>query len=74
MNRWLTTEEVSDAGKDGGQKETRVSEDEIAGWYHWCNKHEFGHTPGDGEGQGGPVCYSPCGHQKLGTNGWLNKS
>ena len=32
VNRWLT-EKVPDAGKDGRQKETRVSEDEIAGWY-----------------------------------------
>ena len=28
-------------------KEKRVSEDEMAGWYHQCNKHELGQTPGD---------------------------
>ena len=38
-----------DAGKDWGQKEKRVSEDEMAGWYHKCNGHELGQTPGDGE-------------------------
>ena len=36
---------VSDAGKDGGQKEKRVSEDEMAGWHHQCNENELGQTP-----------------------------
>ena len=43
---------VPDAGKDWGQKEKRVSEDEISGWHHRCNGHELGQTPRDGEGQG----------------------
>ena len=30
------TEKVPDAGKDWGQKEKRASEDELAGWHHWC--------------------------------------
>ena len=38
-----------DTGQDWGQKEKRVSEDEMAGWYHKCNGHELGQTPGDGE-------------------------
>ena len=38
---------VPDAGKDWGQKEKRVSEDEMAGWHHWCNGHELGQTSGD---------------------------
>ena len=33
-------EKVPDAGKDWGKKEKRVSEDEMAGWQHWCNEHE----------------------------------
>ena len=52
VNRWLTGK-ISDAGKNWGQKENRVSEDEMAGWHHQCNGHEPGQTPGDGEGQGG---------------------
>ena len=40
---------VPDAGKDWGQKEKRVSEDEMAGWHHQCNGHELGQTSGDGE-------------------------
>ena len=39
-----------DAGKDWGQKEKGVTEDEMTGWHHWLNGHEFEHTPGDGEG------------------------
>ena len=40
VNRWLIGK-VPDAGKDGGQKEKRVSEDEMAGWHHWCSEHEL---------------------------------
>ena len=32
-NSWLTGK-VPDAGKDGGQKEKRASEEEMAGWHH----------------------------------------
>ena len=59
-NRRLTGK-VPDAGKAWGQKEKRVSEDEMAGRHHPCNEHEPGQTPGDGEGQGGLVCCSPWG-------------
>ena len=38
-------------GKDQGQKEKRVSEDEMARWHHRCNGHELGQTLGDGEGR-----------------------
>ena len=44
---------VPDAGKDQGQKEKRVSEDETAGRHHRCNEHELGQILGDGEGQTG---------------------
>ena len=44
VHRWLTGK-VPDAGKDWGQKEKRASEDEMAGWHHWCNGHELGQTP-----------------------------
>ena len=52
---------VPDAGKDWGQKEKMVSEDEMAGQHHRCNEHELGQTLGDGEGQGGLVRCSPWG-------------
>ena len=37
---WLVRK-VSDAGKDWGQEEKRTTEDEIVGWHHWLNGHEF---------------------------------
>ena len=30
-----------DAGKDGGQEEKGVTEDEMVGWHHRLNRHEF---------------------------------
>ena len=72
VNRWLIGK-VPDAGKDWEQKE-RVSEDERAGQHHWCNEHELGQTPGDGEGQGGLVCCSPWGRKESDTTGQLNHS
>ena len=64
MNRQLIRK-VSNAGKDGGQKEKRVSEDEIAGGYHWCKGHELGQTLGDAEEQGDLACCSPWGCRGL---------
>ena len=46
-----------DAGKDWKQNEKRVTEDEMAGWHHRLNGHEFEQTPGDTEGS--LVCWSP---------------
>ena len=40
-NSWLTWK-VPDAWKEWGQKEKRASEDEMAGWHHWCNGHVLG--------------------------------
>ena len=38
-----------------------MTEDELFGWHHQVNGHEFEQGPGDGEGQGGLVCCSPWG-------------
>ena len=51
------TEKDSDAGKDGGQEEKGATEDEMVGWHHQLNGHEFGQTLGDRDGQGGLSCY-----------------
>ena len=52
-----------DAGKDWGQEEKGTTEDEMVGWHHQLNGHEFEQTPGPGEGQGGLACCSPWGHR-----------
>ena len=53
------------AGKNGRQEEKGMTEDEMVGWYHRLDGHEFEQTLGDGEGQGGLVCCSPWGHKGL---------
>ena len=42
-----------------------MTEDEMAGWHHRLNGHEFGQAPGDGEGQGSLVCGNTWGHEEL---------
>ena len=49
----------TNAGKDGVQKERKVSDDEMAEWHYQCNGHEFGQTSGNGKGLGGLACCSP---------------
>ena len=56
--------EATDTGKDWGQEEKRVTEDEMVRRYHRLNRHEFAQTPGEGEGQGSLACYSPWGHKE----------
>ena len=50
--------EKTHAGKDCGQEEKQVTEDEMVGWYHHCNGHELGQIWGDGNGQGSLTCSS----------------
>ena len=49
---WLIWKDP-DAGKDWRREENGTTEDEMIGWHHWLNGHEFGWTPGVGDGQGG---------------------
>ena len=39
-------------------------EDEVVGWHHWLNGHDFEKIPGDNEGQGSLACCSPRGHKE----------
>ena len=50
---------LTDAGKDRRQEEKGATEDEMVGWHHQLNGHEFEQAPGDGEGQGSLTCCSP---------------
>ena len=52
----------------------RSSEDKMDGYHHWCNRHQLGQTSGDGEGQGGLVCCSPCGCKESDLTVWLSHS
>ena len=48
VKSWLIGKD-SDAGRDWGQEEKGMTEDEMAGWHHWLDGHEFVWTPGVGD-------------------------
>ena len=58
---WLIWKDP-DADKDWGQEKGRI-EDEMAGWHHRLNGHEFGWTLGVCDGEGGLVCCSLWGRR-----------
>ena len=60
---WLIRKDP-DAGKDWGQEEMGMTEDEMVAWHHQLKGHEFEQTLGDGEGQGSMVCGSPWGRKE----------
>ena len=60
------------SGKDWGQEEKGTTEDEMVGWHHQLNGHEFGYTPGVGDGQGGLVCRDSWGLKESDTTEQLN--
>ena len=60
---WLMWKDP-DAGKDWRQEEKGMTEDEMLGWHHWLNVHEFEWALGVGAGQGSLTCWSP----------WVTKS
>ena len=49
-----------------------MTEDEMVGWHHRLNGHEFEQAPGAGDGQGGLVCCSPRGCKELNMTEQLN--
>ena len=71
VKSWLIGKD-SDAGRDWGQEEKGMTEDEMAGWHHWLDGRESEWTPGVGDGQGGLVCCDSWGHKELDTTEWLN--
>ena len=68
---WLIGKDP-DAGRDWGQEEKGMTEEEMAGWHHQLDGHEFEWTLGVGDGQGGLVCCGSWGHKELDTTEWLN--
>ena len=67
---WLIWKDP-DAGKDWRQEEKRTT-DEIVGWHHRLDGHEFGWTSGVGDGQRGLASCSPWGRKESDTTEWLN--
>ena len=68
---WLIGKDP-DAGRDWGQEEKGTTEDEMAGWHHRLDEHEFGWTPGVADGLGGMACCNSRGCKESDTTEWLN--
>ena len=70
----MTIGKDPDAGKDWRQEEKGTTEDEMVGWHHGLNAHEFEQTRGDGEGQGSLACGSPWGCKESDMTEQLNNN
>ena len=68
---WLIWKDP-DTGKDWRCEEKGTTDDEMVGWYHRLNGHEFEETLGVGDGQGGLECCSPRGCKESDTTEQLN--
>ena len=71
VKNWLFRED-HDAGKDWRQEEKGMTEDEMVGWHHQLDGHEFEQASGIGDGQGSLSCYSPWDHKESDTTERLN--
>ena len=61
-----------DAGKDWRQEEKGTTEDEMVGWHHRLDGHEYEQAPKFGDGQGRLACCSPWGREESDTTEQLN--
>ena len=68
---WLIGKE-SESGRDLGQEEKGMTEDEMAGWHHWLDGRESGWILGVGDGQGGLVCCDSWGRKESDMTERLN--
>ena len=68
---WLIGKD-SHVGRDWGQEEKGMTEDEMAGWHHCLDGHESEWTPGGGDGQGGLACCDSWGRKESDTTERLN--
>ena len=73
LKSWLIRKD-SDTGKDWRRAEKRTTEDEMVGWHHQLNGHEFEQALGDGDGQGGLMCWSPWGRKEADMTEGLNNN
>ena len=72
--KWLIGKD-SDARKDWKREEKGTTEDEMVGWHHQLNGHEFEQALGDSKGQGRLVCCSPWGWKsRIRLSDWTTKN
>ena len=72
VKNWLIGKDP-DAGKDW-RWEKGITENQMVGWHHWPNGHEFEYALGVGDGQGGLACCSPWGCKEFDTTDQLNNN
>ena len=72
MTTGKTIGKDSDTGKDWGQEEKGMTEDEMVGRHHRLDGHEFEQAPGVGDGQRSLECCSPWGCKESDTTEQLN--
>ena len=70
-NNWLLGK-GPDAGKDWRQEERGMTEDEMVGWYHRLDEHEFEQALCVADGQGSLTCCNSWGCKESDTTEWLN--
>ena len=63
VKNWLTGKDP-DAGKDWRQEEKGTAKDEMVGWHHQLDGHEFEQALGVGDEQGSLACFSPRGYKE----------
>ena len=71
VKSWLTRNDPG-AEKDWRQEEKGMTEDEMVGWHHRLDGHEFEQAPEVGDGQGSLVCCSPWDLKESDTTEWPN--
>ena len=71
VNNWLTGKDP-EAGKDWRWEEKGMTGNEMVGWYHRLDGHEFEQAPGVGDEQGSLACCSPWDRKELNMTEWLN--
>ena len=72
MQRADSFEKALMLGKIEGRRRRGMTEDEMVGWHHWLNGHEFEQTLGHGKGQGNLACCGSWGHKESNTTEGLN--
>ena len=74
MRRIDSLEKTLILGKIERQEEKEMTENDMVGWHHWIDGHEFEQAPVVGDGQGSQASYSPWGCKELDMTERLNQT
>ena len=72
VKNWLIWKHP-DGGKDW-RREKGMTKDEMVGWHHWLDGHEFEQAPSVGDDQGSLACCSPWRQKESDMTEWLNRT